>query len=136
MIVRSEQRIIIVRKRKPQESSINDELLWLGDSLGLFNLRDRDKSKFRVFIELIKSAKRNIPLSSDELASRLQLSRGTVVHHINQLIESGIVVHEGRKYLLRVKDLSTLVEEMKKDLVRTLDDLKEIAGEIDKRLGL
>src|SRR3989338_11156110 len=110
-----QQRITIIRSRRPAEKTINDELQWVGNSLGLFNLRDKDKSCFRVFIELLKAAKRNMPLSSDELAARLNLTRGTVIHHVNRLMDSGIVVHERKKYLLRVHSLHELVDEVKKD---------------------
>ena len=48
-------KITIIRIRKPAQSNINKELQWLGSSLGLFGLRDKDKSCFRIFIELIKS---------------------------------------------------------------------------------
>jgi predicted transcriptional regulator len=115
---------------------MNENLQFLGDSLGLFNLRDKDKSCFRVFIELLKAAKRKHPLSSDELAFRLGLSRGTVIHHINRLIESGIVIHEGNNYYLRVDKLETLIKEIKKDVNRTIDDLQELAKEIDENLRL
>ena len=130
------QKITIVKARKPVENTINEELQWLGSSLGLFSLRDRDKSCFRIFIELIKSAKRKQALSSDEMAYRLNLTRGTVIHHINRLIESGIVIHEKKKYLLRVTNLKDLVDEIRKDIERTCVDLKEVADEIDGRLGL
>jgi len=130
------QKITIVKRRRPVEKTINQELQWFGDSLGLFNLRDRDKSCFRVFIELLKSAKRKEMLSSDELAFRLGLSRGTVIHHINRLMDSGLVVHEKKKYLLRVNNLKELVDEVKKDIERTCSDLKEVADDIDRRLGL
>lgn len=130
------QRITIVNIRKPAEHNVNEELQWFGTSLGLFNLRDRDKSTFRVFIELLKSAKANTPITSDELASRLSLTRGTIIHHINKLMESGIVIHEGNRYILRVDTLKSLIDEMEKDLKRACEDLKEVAKEIDERLGL
>ena len=130
------QRITIVTIKKPSEKNINQELQWLGNSLGLFSLRDRDKSCFRLFIELLKSAKRDRALSSDELAEKLDLSRGTIIHHVNRLIESGIVIHEGKKYMLRVDNLSTLISEVEKDFKRALDDLMEIAKDIDDRLRL
>lgn len=130
------QRITIVNIRKPSEHNINQELQWLGSSLGLFNLRDKDKSCFRVFVELLKSAKAKHTLTSDELALRLSLSRGTIIHHINKLIESGLVVHEGNTYTLRVDNLNALIEEVEKDIKRACEDLKEIAKEIDNRLGL
>ena len=130
------QRVTIVTSRRPTERTINDELQWFGHSLGLFNLRDRDKSCSRVFIELLKSAKRKQPLSSDEIAVRLNLSRGTVIHHINKLIESGIVVPGKKKYLLRVDNLKSLVDEIEKDIERACLDLKEVADDIDRRLNL
>ena len=129
-------KITIMNIRKPAVRNVNQELQWLGSSLGLFNLRDKDKSCFRVFIELVKTAKRGIPLSSDELAYRLGLSRGTVVHHINKLIESGIVVHANKGYILRVDSLRELIDEVEKDLRRTCNDLRVMAEEIDESLGL
>ena len=130
------QRITIVNIRRPAEHNVNQELQWFGTSLGLFNLRDKDKSCFRLFIELLKSAKGHQTLSSDELAARLELSRGTIIHHINKLMESGLVIHEGNTYILRVENLKSLIEEVEKDIKRACDDLKEVAKEIDNRLGL
>ena len=130
------QRITIVNIRKPAEHNVNQELQWFGSSLGLFNLRDKDKSTFRVFIELLKSGKQKQTLTSDDLAARLSLSRGTIIHHINKLMECGIVIHEGNRYTLRVENLKALIEEVEKDIKRACEDLKEVAKEIDNRLGL
>lgn len=130
------QRITIVKIRKPNSKDVNDDLQFLGNSLGLFNMRDKDKSCFRVFIELLKAAKQKRLISSDELAFRLGLTRGTVVHHINKLMESGIVVHDGNSYFLRVDRLEALIQELRKDIQRTFDDLQDMAKEIDGSLGL
>ena len=130
------QRITIIQTRRPARQSLNEELQFFGNSLGLFNMRDKDQSCFRIFIELLKAAKLQQPRSSDELAYKLKLSRGTVVHHINKLMESGIVVHEANRYLLRVNNLEVLVEEIKRDVNRSLENLKNIAKEIDLALGL
>ena len=135
MLIHS-KKITIVKIRKPDERNLNTELQWLGDSLGLFNLRDKDKSCFRIFIELLKAAKIKEPLSSDEIAFRLNLSRGTVIHHINKLMDSGLVVHHKNKYMLRVENLSSLIEELHRDIKRTCLDLKKVAEEIDKGMGL
>ena len=130
------QRITIINIRKPAEQNVNQELQWFGSSLGLFNLRDKDKSCFRLFIELLKSAKTHQTLTSDEVAAKLDLSRGTIIHHINRLMESGLVIHEGNSYILRVENLKSLIDEVEKDIKRACDDLKEVAKEIDGRLGL
>ena len=130
------KKITIINLRKPAERTINRDLQWFGTALGLFNMRDKDRSCFRTFIELIKAAKTDRPLTSDELAFRLDLSRGTVIHHINKLIDSGLVVHQNNRYLLRVDCLKDLIKELKEDLRRSLDDLEEVAVELDEKLGL
>jgi predicted transcriptional regulator len=130
------QRITIVKIRKPVRKTVNEELQWLGGSLGLFGLRDKDKSCFRIFIELLKMAKQNLAISSDELAHRTKLSRGTVVHHLHKLMDSGIIINQDNRYLLRVGNLEAVVEELQKDVNRTINDLKQIAKEIDSELGM
>jgi len=132
----SYQKITIIRHKRPVHPDINEELQWFGNSLGLFNLRDKDKSMFRIFIELLKNSKRENPLSSDDIADRLHLTRGTVIHHINKLRDSGIVISEKNKYMLRVDNLEILINEIKKDADRVCNDLREVAKDIDKWLGL
>lgn len=128
-------RIDIVHLRKPSADAEANELLqWFGRSLGMFGLRDRDKSCFRLFIELLKSGRGDKALSSDELAYRLRLSRGTVVHHLTRLMDAGIVIKSGNTYLLRERSLVTLVEEIREDMERACDDLAAVAELIDKRL--
>ena len=127
-----EKRVTIVRIKKPEEKDLNISLQWFGNSLGLFNQRDKDKSCFRVFIELLKASKQHDPLSSDELAARLELTRGTVVHHVHKLMDSGLAVREKGRYLLRVEKLSALVEELHKDLSESCKHLHEVAEEIDR----
>lgn len=130
------EKITIIRFRKPLKTTLNEELQWFGSSLGLFNLRDKDRSCFRVFIELLKAAKMQAPMSSDEIAKRLNLSRATVVHHINNLIERGMVlqIHDG--YIMRTSNLKELMEELKRDSVKAYEELEHVAGQIDSMIGL
>jgi len=134
-------RITIIRMKKPMAEhentqGINEELKFLGESLGLFNERDKDKSCFRIFIILIKALKTNHRLTSDEIADKTDLSRGTVIHHLNRLMESGIVVNQKNYYILSVDNMEELVELVKNNLTKTFDNLKPIAKSIDKRLEL
>ena len=128
-------RVTIVKVRKQGAGNVNEELQWLGTSLGLFNLRDRDSSCFRIFITLVKTARRNKPLSSDEIAEKLGLSRGTVVHHLIRLSDSGIVVKDQKGYLLREGSLHDLMKDLHRDLESMFSELEEVAKEIDERLG-
>jgi len=127
-------RIIIRRIRRPPTQNLNEELQWFGNSLGLFSLRDKDKSCFRIFIELLKASKHEIPLSSDALAYKLDLSRGTVVHHINKLMEAGLVIPSKKRYTLREQNLSILLDKMKQDFDHMFNELQKTAEEIDARL--
>lgn len=130
------RRISIVNIRRPQERSVNEDLQWFGHALGLFGERDKDKSCFRIFIELLKAAKKQDYLTSDDLAEGLSLSRGTVVHHLNSLIERGIIRHEGNYYALRGENLAELIQDIHRDMEHSLADIKQAAEELDRALKL
>lgn len=131
-----EKRVTIIKINKPQQKELNVSLQWFGNSLGLFNERDKDSSCFRVFIELIKASKMREPMSSDLIAEKLELSRGTVIHHVNKLMGSGLVVRERQGYMMRVDNLSSLIEEVHRDVSKTCRELKQVAEEIDDILEL
>ncbi|RLE45839.1 hypothetical protein DRJ25_05065 [Candidatus Woesearchaeota archaeon] len=132
MLIR--KRITIIQINKPARHNLNEELQWLAKSLGLFGERDKDRSCFRVFLELLKAAKRHQALSSDELAVRTSLSRGTVVHHLNELMRKGIVVTAGKRYTLREEELTALIDDLKKDSEKFFEKLRRSAEVIDKIL--
>ncbi|MGB9749025.1 MAG: helix-turn-helix domain-containing protein [Candidatus Woesearchaeota archaeon] len=127
-----ERKITIIKARKKADLNINEELLWIGNSLGLFQKRDKDKSCYRIFLELIKN-KRGV--SSDELAYKLGLTRATIIHHLKNLMKAGIVVEESNKYFLRVDTLKGVVEELKRDIENILDDIEKIASHVDEVLS-
>ncbi|MBW3011266.1 ArsR family transcriptional regulator [Candidatus Woesearchaeota archaeon] len=135
-MIREFHRVTIVKIRKPAQKQINKDLQWFCESLGLFSPRDKNSSCFRVFIELLKAAKLGKPLSSDEIAFRAGLSRGTVVHHLTNLIASGLVIIEDSKYILRASNLEDLIAEIKKDSERVFDNMTKIAKELDEELGM
>lgn len=130
------KRITINKIRKPQEANLNKDLLWFSDSLGLFTERDKERSCFRIFVELVKTTRKRKPINSDELAFKTHLTRGTVIHHLNKLMESGLVISYNNKYFLRTENFESLVNELKKDMQRIFEDLKEMAEELDENLGL
>ena len=129
------KKITIVKIRRSSGQNVNRELQWLGNSLGLFNLRDKDSSCFRVFITLVRRAKNNKAVSSDEIAEKLSLTRGTVVHHLSKLMNSGLVIREKQGYLLRERDISTVIKDMQRDMEAMFAELKEVAEEIDEKLS-
>lgn len=127
-------KITIVRFDTEAPEQIDQELQWIGSSLGLFSLRDKDKSCYRIFISLIKNAKEEKALSSDEIAYQLDLSRGTVVHHLNKLLNNKIINIIDGKYILRAKTLKELIELLKQDTIAMFDDLKQVGENVDKKM--
>lgn len=118
------------------EKNIHQQLQWIGHTLGLFGERDKDRSCFRIFIAMLQAVKLKAAMTSDELAARTKLSRGTVVHHLNKMIDAGLVRYVRNTYILRADTLSLLVEELHRDAERTFGQLAKVAAEIDSSLGL
>ncbi len=129
------RRVMIVQVRRSSDENINQELQWLGNSLGLFNLRDKESSCFRIFIMLVKNARRGTGLSSDDISHHLELSRGTVVHHLSRLMDTGIIIREKEGYLLRERTLEGVIHHLQQDLENVLKELTAVAQEIDAKLG-
>lgn len=123
--------ITIINSKKLENNELNQEIQWISNCLGMFNKRDKEKSCFRIFINLLKEQN---PISSDEIAERSNLSRGTVIHHISKLRDSGIVIKKDKGYTLKTKNFEELIEEIEKDVFNTMKKIKEVSKRIDERL--
>lgn len=129
-------KITIIKEASKPQNNINDLLLQFGETLGLFSSRDKDKSCYRILIILIKALKLKQELSSDEIAAQTGLSRGTVVHHLNRLMDAGIVTSHRSTYQISANDLEELVTMMRSGIERMMDDLEQTAKKIDIALGI
>lgn len=130
-------RVTIIRTNTPSKDNVNELLQWFGGTLGLFNLRDKDRSCFRIFVVLLKSVKqRPKGISSDEIAERTDLSRGTVVYHLNKLMEVGLVEEANNKYYLRFESLEEISESIRGEVNESFDSLSYIGRSLDEKLGL
>jgi len=58
-----------------------------------------------------------------------------MVHHLNRLVNAGLVIHRRNRYELRMKSLTKTVEEVEKDILCVLEDIKEITSEIGNALN-
>jgi len=129
--------ITIIIRDVPDNASLNDLIQWYGASLGLFSPRDKDSSCFRVFITLFRAIKEDGQgLKSDDIAERTDLSRGTVVHHLNKLRDRNIVAQTNNKYFINVDSLESLTNELRREVNDALDDIEAVAKQIDEQLGL
>jgi predicted transcriptional regulator len=82
----------------------------------------------------MKAGKTSKGLSSEAIADSTVLSRGTVVYHLNKLIEAGLVKEQSKKYYLEAESLEKLIDKLRMDTDQAFDTLSEIGKEIDKKL--
>jgi len=130
------QQIIIKKITSPAPGDINNDIDYICKSLGYFSPRDKQDTAGRIFRLLVKEAcQPDKCLSSDEIADRLDLTRGAIIHHLNNFISAGIVVKERNRYRLRSSSLQKSIEEIREDIDRMMSQVIKIAKEIDKRLG-
>lgn len=130
------RKITIINVRQAPTNDVNEQLQIIGGTLGLFSLRDKDKSCFRIFITLLHSLRHGHGLSSDEIALLTGLSRGTVVFHLNKLMASGIVEPDHGRYLFTFDSIEELVERVEQNVHKTLAELKDTAKGVDQQLNL
>lgn len=124
--------ITIKKIKKPKHSDLNQDIQIISQSFGLFTKRDKEKSCFRVFVEILK----NKGLTAEEITLNTNLTRGTVIHHLNFLIKAGLITKKGHKYSLRGGNLERLVDEISKDIKIAFEDIDDIAKNIDSELTL
>ena len=123
--------ITIKKIKRPKTSDLNQDIQIISQSLGLFTKRDKEKSCFRVFVEILKNKQ---GLSAEEITLNTHITRATVIHHLNSLIKSDLVIKKGHKYYLRSKNVEELIKDLNKDINETLNELNKTAKNIDKQL--
>lgn len=127
---------VLLTIRKPSTAEYKADLEWFCRTFGFLESRDKQKTAHHIFKALLESAVQNNGLTSDELAERLNLTRGTMIHHLNKMMKSGLVIfHEG-KFKLRERSLKNTVEEIHRDINRLFENIIDVSKNIDGSLGL
>ncbi len=124
------------RLREPVDKKLDEDIEWICNSLGFLTSRDQDKTAYRILTALIKSAKSGKGMSSEDLNARVEPTIGSVHYHLKKLMRAGLVVKLDSAYELRMKSVLKTIEEIERDILRTLVDIKRIAHDIDDQLGL
>ncbi|MFH0970510.1 MAG: winged helix-turn-helix domain-containing protein [Candidatus Diapherotrites archaeon] len=128
-------RIVIRRIERPFRGNTEQELEWICQSLGLTSI-GKDKVTADIFREIVRSTEEGKGISSTLLAQRIHLSRGAVIHHLNNLQAAGLVVKQGREYVARSKSMVRTIQEVEEDIKRIFDKMEETAREIDRAFGM
>ncbi len=136
-IIRKRSFELVIKKVEPPFSNnVQDELDWICQSFGFFEDIDREKTASAVFKEIIKATEHDNPLSSTMLAKKVGMSRGSVINHLNNLMQSGLIVKDGRLYMARSQSMVRTISEIEEDIDRIFDRMKKRARMIDKRFGI
>jgi len=123
------QQIIIRKLERPLEESLEKEIEWLCQCLGLSTADER--LPIDIFKTLLMRAYQGQPVSSTTLTKGKNVTRGAIVYHLNRFIQSGLVVRRGREYALRDRTLTRTLDEVEEDFLRFLKKMREIAEKID-----
>jgi len=75
-------------------------------------------------------------LAVEQIAGSLDVSSPRVNYHIRNLVETGLVYRHKQKIFIRGSSLRSMVQGIRKDTLRILDDLEAAAVEIDESYGV
>jgi len=126
-----------IRKlREPIEKNLDKDIEWVCNSLGFVTPRDQDKTAARILKALIKAAKKEKGLTSEDLTRFVEPTIGSVIYHLKKLMKAGLVVKLNSTYELRMHSFLKTIEETEKEINMTLADVKKIAEDIDNKVGL
>ena len=129
-------KIKIKKIKTPPPGSLRKDIDFICKSFGYFSSRDKNCTAGKIFRLMVKKTTgESKGLTSDEIAEKLDLSRGTIVYHLNSFIQAGLVKRQNNRYQLRSDSLQKSLEEIKQDVERLFNEMMKIADEIDKQLG-
>ncbi len=124
------QKIAIRSLERPDTDNPEALLKWFCTALGL-SANDNGEIEEKILKELFYSARANDGVSSSEINFGIELSRSTVIYHLNRFIETGIAIKKGRKYYLRANEMSKVIEELEYDIEREMQRMLDVAKEFD-----
>ena len=131
------QRQIILRQiERPARIRKDEDLYWFCDSLGVENGRDVNHIATKVILSLLENLPETRGIPVEQIASSLVVSNPRVNHHIRNLIDTGLVYRNKQRIYIRGSSLRSMVQEIRKDTLRILDDLEVAAAEIDEAFGI
>ncbi len=122
--------------RPPVEDDIDLDIQWFCRSLGLLGKRDVNNTGFKIFKILLENCKEGCTISVNEIAQRVGMTRTGIVHHLNIMRNAGLVINQGTHYELRMRSLQKTVDEIRLDIERVIQTIRDVATDIDKRLNL
>ncbi len=134
MTQRKYYRQIIIRyiSIPTEEENTDAEIDYIYQCLGLGD--ERDEVGKMVFRTLVRSSVNGEGISSRDLMELGEVSQAAVIYHLNLFQRSGLVVKEGRNYILRGYTLEQSLSEIQNDMNRRFDSLRLMARKVEDKL--
>ena len=129
------QQIILKNLQKPMKIDIEEDIDWLGNSLGFNTGRDTEKITAKILKNILEEVAKQGSTSTENISNKLNLPVQKVNYHLRNLIEVGFLYREKKKIFIRQGSVKAAVEEIRKDANRIFDNLSKISEEIDLALG-
>lgn len=126
----------VKKLREPVEKQLDEDIEWVCNSLGFLTSRDQDKTAYRILKALVQSAREGKGLTSEELTQYVEPTIGSVIYHLKKMMKAGLVVKLNSTYELRMNSFFKTIDEIEKEIINILGDIKKIAKDIDRTVGL
>lgn len=130
------QQIILNRVDLPDEKSVPDDVDFLCESTGFKKGGDSEDLALQLFETVVRNVALRRQVTSDFLASELDVQRAVVNYHLRQFISTGFFSREKHSLTLRGGSMERTILEIRKDADRMFEDMIEVARELDGMLGL
>lgn len=129
---RYRRQISLIDIQLPSDETAESELEWIFQCLGLGG--DEDKLAKEIFKQIVKATRDSQGISSRELKDSEKVTQAAIVYHLNVFMRSGLVIKQGRIYMLRAPTLEETLDELENDLVSRLERIKRIAKKLEKEI--
>lgn len=130
------RQIVFRQIERPRGKDGHDDLEWFFSSLGIGEGRDVDQVAQRILVTLLAYQISGNGVPVERISRDLDISSSRINHHIRNLVDAGIVYRHKRLIYLRGNSLQSMVQELRKDALRVLDDIEAAAAEIDRSFGV
>lgn len=121
---------------KPREKTLSNDINWICESFGIYELIDKDKTAANIFRQLIESMAKEEGMTSTELSVKANVTRSGVLKHLKKMMIIGLVVQDGRQYRIRCSGLYRTILEIKHDVEYIFENMESMAIEIDEEVGI
>ena len=130
------EQIILKCIEQPRKKDINLDLDWICNSMGFSSGRDIDDTAARIFDDIVNDIARRQEVTSQNIASELDITVNTVNHHMRNFVASGFFVRRRNVIFLRGGSMKRTILEIKRDADRMFEDLLIMAEEVDRKLKI